>query len=118
MRIRALVVVAAGSFGLLGLGACATPIGAHEISRGELGEISRVEEGVVLAARFVNIRGAKPILSTKRSRRALGINYVVRLDRTAETISVTQKSDVALGAGARVYVEFGDRVRVIPGATR
>ena len=45
----------------------------------------------------------------------MGITYVVRLDRTGELLSVTQGDDFALGVGARVFVEYADRVRVIPG---
>jgi hypothetical protein len=100
---------------MIAISGCQTPVGANEFRRGEIGEISRVEEGVVLSVRYVNIRGMKPLFNARRSRAGLGITYVVRLDKTGETLSVTQGSDVALGAGARIYVEFGDRIRVIPG---
>jgi hypothetical protein len=107
---------------------CATRVGPNEFSSGEVGAIARIEEGTVLASRYVNITGivpfglkpftgsATPSPNSKRiSNRRLGITYVVRLDRTGETMSVTQGDDFALGVGAKIYVEFSDRIRVIPG---
>lgn len=115
---------------MLALGACATRVGPNEFSSGEIGSVGRVEEGVLVSARYVNITGLVPFglrpfsgsatpspNSRKVSNRRMGITYVVRLDRTGELLSVTQGDDFALGAGAKVFVEYGDRVRVIPGPT-
>jgi hypothetical protein len=90
--------------------------------------VSRVEEGTIINARYVGITGIVPFglrpfsgsagaspNSKKVSNRRMGITYVVRLDRTGELLSVTQGDDFALGVGARVFVEYADRVRVIPG---
>lgn len=107
---------------------CATRVGPNEFSSGEIGMVSRVEEGIIINARYVGITGIVPFglppftgsavpspNSKKVSNRRLGITYVVRLDRTGELLSVTQGDDFALGVGARVFVEYADRVRVIPG---
>lgn len=114
--------------GLMGLGACATRVGPNEFSSGEIGAVARVEEGTLVGARYVNITGVVPFgirpftgsatpspNSRKISNRRMGITYVVKLDRTGELLSVTQGDDFALGPGARVFVEYADRVRVIPG---
>ena len=110
------------------LGGCATRVGPNEFSSGEIGSVARVEEGTLVGARYVNITGLVPFgirpftgsatpspNSRKISNRRMGITYVVRLDRTGELLSVTQGDDFELGPGARVYVEYADRVRVIPG---
>jgi len=107
---------------------CATRVGPNEFSSGEIGMVSRVEEGTIINARYIGITGIVPFglhpfsgsavpspNSRKISNRRMGITYVVRLDRTGELLSVTQGDDFALGVGARVFVEYADRVRVIPG---
>jgi outer membrane lipoprotein SlyB len=116
--------------GLTLVAACATRVGPNEFSSGEIGSVARVEEGTLVGARYVNITGVVPFglkpftgsatpspNSRKVSNRRMGITYVVRLDRTGELLSVTQGDDFALGTGARVFVEYADRVRVIPNAT-
>ncbi len=117
--LLALVLLASG---------CTTRVGPNEFSSDEIGMVSRVEEGTIVNARYIGITGIVPFglhpfsgsavpapNSKKVSNRRLGITYVVRLDRTGELLSVTQGDDFALGVGARVFVEYADRVRVIPG---
>jgi hypothetical protein len=123
---KSLVIISC--LAIVALTGCATRVGPNEFSSGEVGAISRIEEGTVLASRYVNITGLMPFglrpftgsaspspNSRKISNRRLGITYVVRLDRSGETMSVTQGDDYALGVGAKIYVEFSDRIRVIPG---
>lgn len=48
--------------------------------------------------------------STERT----GFAYTVKLDRDAEIITITQGGDVAIANGTPVWVEYGERARVLP----
>ncbi len=43
-----------------------------------------------------------------------GFAYTIRLDRDSEIITVTQGGDVAIANGTPVWVEYGERARVLP----
>ena len=91
---------------------CTSTIKATEYRAYEVGEVIRAEPATVLSQRYVKIKGWRT--SDARSSRRNGINYVIKLDRTGETLSVTQSSDVVIPAGAPAWVEFGNRIRLAP----
>ena len=43
-----------------------------------------------------------------------GFAYTVKLDRTGETITITQGGDIPIANGTPVWVEYGERARVVP----
>lgn len=43
-----------------------------------------------------------------------GFRYTVRLARTGELITIVQGGDVAMPNGTPVYVQYGERARVVP----
>jgi outer membrane lipoprotein SlyB len=47
---------------VMGLAGCASGLGANDYERGQVGSVSRVEEGVVLAARAIMIEGREGVL--------------------------------------------------------
>ncbi|MEN9855655.1 MAG: hypothetical protein RL186_280 [Pseudomonadota bacterium] len=85
------------------LAGCASPIEANKYRKSEVGALTRVEAAQVLSQRSVRI--------AKRHR---GLNYVVKLEKTGETLSITQGDDVGIANGSQAWVEFGDRVRLLP----
>lgn len=103
MKLKS-AIAAFGATLLMGLAAgCATPIDANKYKRGDVGSLTRVEAAQVLSQRFVRI-------ANKRR----GLTYVVKLERTGETLSITQGDDVSIANGGQAWVEFGDRIRLIP----
>jgi hypothetical protein len=104
------------SFGLSG---CMSNTRPFEISQGETGVLARVEAGTIVSITPVTISGLNaprlPILR-KRSRGvdARGVTLVLRIERNSELVAVTQGDDVGFQAGQNVWVQYGDRVRVIP----
>jgi outer membrane lipoprotein SlyB len=46
----------------LGLSACATGMGANDFERSQIGQVSRVDEGVVLASRAITIEANAPVV--------------------------------------------------------
>lgn len=50
----------------------------------------------------------------KSSTKQPGFAYTVRLRSSGELITITQGGDIAIGNGTPVFVEYGDRARVIP----
>ena len=111
MKLKTVVlvaIVAAVPF----LAGCASVIKGSEYKRSEVGEVLRAELATVMSQRYVKIKGWRG--GNNRSTRRNGINYVVKLDRTGETLSVTQSAEVMMQTGAPVWVEFGDRIRLIP----
>ncbi len=94
------------------LGGCAKTLKTSEYSTRDVGEIIRTEPATVLSQRYVTLKGWGSSKRRGASRR--GINYVIKLDRTGETLSVTQADDVYIAAGAQAWVEFGDRIRLAP----
>ncbi len=103
MDLRRTILIA-GSAIFLGMSAsCALPIEANKYKRHDVGSLTRVEPAQVLSQRYVKI-------ANKRR----GFNYVVKLERTGETLSITQGDDVSIATGGKAWVEFGDRIRLIP----
>jgi outer membrane lipoprotein SlyB len=97
--------------GLLTSG-CATAIKATEYAPSEVGEVVRAEPATVLSQRYVKVKSWRN--NRRGSARTNGINYIIKIDRTGETLSVTQSSDVSIATGAAAWVEFGDRIRLAP----
>jgi hypothetical protein len=94
------------------LSGCASTIKATEYRRHEVGEVIRAEPAIVLSQRYVQIKGLR--IGDSRSARRNGVNYIIKIDRTGETLSVTQSSDVVIPSGSPAWVEFGDRIRLAP----
>jgi hypothetical protein len=110
-----LLALAAG----LAVSGCATNTRPFEISQGETGILSRVEAGTIISITPVSISGLNtPRLNILRKRArgadARGVTLVLRIERNNELVSVTQGDDVGFQAGQNVWVQYGDRVRVIP----
>lgn len=107
-----------------GAAGCVNGVKSSEYARGEVGVMARVEQGTVISSRYVTLTSLVPFgsgpgrvdrargdrLGTKRR----GLNLIVRVDRTGETLAVTQADDVFIGPGAGVWIEYGDRIRVSP----
>jgi hypothetical protein len=108
------------SFLILGtLGACSTNTRPLEISPAETGVMARVEAGTIVSTTPVTISGMnRPSFSFGRKRAngngARGLTIVLRVERNNEMVSVTQGDDVPFKAGDPVWLQYGDRVRVIP----
>ncbi len=43
-----------------------------------------------------------------------GFAYTIKLDRDGEIITITQGGDVAIANGTPVWIEYGERARVLP----
>ena len=139
---------------LTALGGCASNQGARDYSRSEVGQVTRVDEGVVISSEPVTIEGRDGYLGAATGaviggiagstvgggdeERAIagvigavgggiagrqiekgattkpGFRYTVRLARTDELITIVQGGDVAMANGTPVYVQYGERARVIP----
>lgn len=82
---------------------CLSSIAANDYKRKEVGALTRVEAAQVLTQRSVTI-----------SKKRRGITYVVKLEKTGETLALTQPDDVSIANGAPAWVEFGRRMRVVP----
>jgi outer membrane murein-binding lipoprotein Lpp len=94
------------------LSGCVSAPKSSEYAKSEMGEIMRAEAATILSQRFVtitNFRGAK-----SKSARRNGVNYIIKIDRTGETLSITQSSDVTIATGGAAWVEFGDKIRLSP----
>ena len=107
-KVALVAFISAASF----LSACTSAIKATEYRANEVGEVIRAEPATVLSQRYVRIKGWST--GGARSSRRNGINYIIKIDRTGETLSVTQSSDVVIPAGSPAWVEFGDRIRIAP----
>ena len=94
------------------MSACTTSMRASEYAPHELGEVVRVEPATVLSQRYVNLKNWRG--KSRGAWRYLGVSYVIKIDRTGETLSITQTNDVAIANGASAWVEFGDRIRLVP----
>jgi hypothetical protein len=119
------VLVLAGALaGTAALGGCINGVATNEYARGEAGELTQVEAATVVSQRLVNLSSAWPfglgVANSALSRQErvslnrMGVTYVVRLEKTGETLSITQANDVSIANGAPAWVEFGRRVRVYP----
>lgn len=134
---------------------CAASQGANDYSRSEVGRISRIDEGTIVASRAIQIAASNngmlgaatgaiiggiagsqvgggddekaiagvvgavggAIAGQKISQGAgkqNGYEYKIRLDKNDEIISIVQGGDVALPNGTPIFIEYGDRARVVP----
>lgn len=121
-RISIAAILACSGFGVAG---CANrSISATEFKKYEAGELTRAESGVLISQQAVVVVSALPFNTgpgkakkargEKSSRNKRAISYYVKLDRTGETVSITQSDDVYIANGASVWVQFGERTRVFP----
>ena len=104
-------------FGALALTtACATPVRNDRLSAADTGYISRVEAATIVSMNRVAISGYKAprIRGMGQRGRPMGLTLILRLERNAEMVSVTQVDDARLAPNQQVWVQFGDRVRVLP----
>jgi hypothetical protein len=99
MRILACASVVAAVIVVSG---CSS-IAANDYKRREVGALARVEAAQVLTQRSVRI-----------GRKRRGITYVVKIEKTGETLALTQPDDVSIANGGAAWVEFGNRLRVVP----
>lgn len=135
------------------LGACASGVGAGDYSRSSVGQVNRVQEGVVLRVRPVRIEGTRTIIGPATGAavggvagstvgggdeeraimaiagavlgglagaaveegvtRRQGYAYTVRTS-TGEVVNIVQGADSYIEPGSAVYIEYGDRARVVP----
>ena len=107
-----IVIVAALMAAASLMSGCASTIKASEYAPYEFGAITRAEPATVLSQRYVRIKNWRG--GDRRSARRTGINYIIKIDRTGETLSVTQTDDVSIATGGAAWVEFGDRIRLAP----
>ncbi len=106
------------------LSSCLQNINTTEFKLREVGELMRAEQGQVITQHDVVISSWQPINTgygnyysskTKKSgKKKRGITYLVKMDRTGETLSITQSDDVFIQNGAQVWVQFGERTRILP----
>jgi hypothetical protein len=82
---------------------CRSSIAANDYKRRDVGALTRVEAAQVLSQRSVRI-----------DKKRRGITYVVKLEKTGETLALTQPDDVSIANGGLAWVEFGNRLRVVP----
>lgn len=61
LRLRTALAASVTGVALV-LGGCASNLGANEYERGQVGQVSRVESGVVIASRAIIIEGRDPYL--------------------------------------------------------
>ncbi len=93
----------AGAIGGAGLGAV---IGKEAGSHGRnsaIGAVGGAILGGLLGAAIENS-------ATERT----GFAYTIELDRDGEIITITQGGDVAIANGTPVWIEYGERARVLP----
>lgn len=105
------------ALGILSLSACATAVRPLEVSKSETGVVSRVEAATILSISSVAIKGERARRGFAAQRRAnarRGVTLVVRVERNGETLAITQGDDIGLSINQQVWVQFSDRVRVIP----
>ncbi len=105
-------------------GACANSVKATDFKRFEVGEFARAETGTLIAQQKVTLSswipfglgpgGGNRASGDKVSLQKRGVTYLVKLERTGETIAITQADDVFIANGAPVWIQFGDRLRVFP----
>lgn len=137
----------------LAVGGCASGLGAGDYGRSQVGQINRVDEGVVLRVRPVRIEGTRTIVGPATGaaiggvagsqigggdeERAIGaiagavlgglagaaveqgataqrgLAYTVQ-KKNGEIVNIVQAADIQIPAGAPVYIEYGQRARVVP----
>lgn len=132
---------------------CASNQGARDYKTSEVGQITRVEEGVIVSSEPVNIEGREGVIGAvtgaviggiagsqiggddasrtvggvagavgggvigreieKSATKKAGFRYTVRMN-DGELITIVQGGDVAMANGTPVYVQYGQRARVVP----
>jgi hypothetical protein len=93
-------------------------------SKAEAGQLVRVEAGTVVSSTPVVLSswvpfGLGPSNSNRVGRERIGntrrgTTFVVRIDRNGEFVAVTQGDEIMMPAGTAVWVQYGDRVRLLP----
>lgn len=124
MRLNKILVVAAAACGLLSVTGCVNGIKATDFHRYEVGAMTRAEPAQVISQQNVELSSywpyglglSKPVRARgeRYSQHRRGITYLVKLERTGETISVTQADDVFIPNGGQAWVQFGERIRIFP----
>lgn len=103
---------------------CSHRINATDFRGYEVGELTRAESAQVISQQHVVLSSWLPFglgpegsIRSKHDRvsqQRRGITYFVKLDRTGETLAITQADDVFVPNGGQAWVQFGDRIRIIP----
>lgn len=104
------------------LAGCASGLGVNSYDSASVGMVTRVEEGLVIGVRAIDIEGGRQ--AAKAGAPAdqkvgssvtadTGFAYTVRL-RTGELVSVAQGGAYPILEGTPVVIEYGARARVIP----
>jgi outer membrane lipoprotein SlyB len=97
------------------LGGCVSSVRPLVVDKAETGTISRVEAATVVSITNVTIKGERGFRSSRqRANRSRAVTLVVRVERNSETLALTQGDDVGFSVGQQVWLQFGDRVRIIP----
>jgi outer membrane lipoprotein SlyB len=81
--------------------------GGSQIGQGDAAEIAGGVAGAVIG-------GLIGAAIEEGATRQAGYTYMVRLDRNGEVVSITQADQSPLPPGAQVWVEYGQRARVVP----
>ena len=140
----------------MALAGCASGLGANDYERGQIGQVSRVEEAVIVSSRAITIEGrdgyvggatgavvggvAGSQIGGSDEDRAIagvlgavagavigsqienstttkpGFAYTVRIAETGELVTITQGGDIAMANGTPVFIEYGERPRIVPQA--
>lgn len=118
-------ILGAVAIATIGLTAgCVNAVKPYEYSRAEAGQLVRVEAGTIISATPVVLSSWVPFglgpanvgrLGRERvSTARRGMSFVVRVDRNNEMLSVTQADDIGLPVGTQVWIQYGDRIRLLP----
>lgn len=83
-------------------GVAGSQVGGGEDERIVMGIIGALAGGLIGAA------------AEERTSEQPGIEYTVRLDRNGQLITIAQAADVVLPANTPVFVQYGERARVVP----
>lgn len=106
------------------LGGCLNGIKATNFNRYEVGALTRAEPATVVSQQRVTLsswwpfglglEGASRAKGEKISRKRNGFTYFVKLERTGEMLAITQADDIYVPNGGKAWVQFGERVRLLP----
>lgn len=97
-----------------------TSTNTTSVKKYELGELTKAESAQLISKQYVKLSSWSPLVKNKSGRVILrsgdnvGITYFVKIDRTGETLAISQKDDFQISNGNSVWVQFGDKVRVYP----
>lgn len=90
-------------------GAALGGLAGSEIGANDKGHAAGAIAGAILG-------GLLGAAAEKSATQKQGFAYTVQLDRSGEHITITQGGDYAIPNGTPVWVEYGDRARVVPKA--